>query len=782
MLEEAVECLDNKDHIVSSLHSQTSELVVVGQTPKPLSPNLGKKHAFLGCNQGSLCQMSPSKDECRNENFGLNNHKVVNSVKGHDCSENSGMSLNPISGAVEIATGSQQNCTKLSVDGGEGTWESTKLWELPPDENIQANGVCEALKETKPMQRHSNVILSPTSVKVMVAAFQGPHLSRSHLGDKDVSGKCNNKAEATAALASFKAILGTLTRTKDSIGRATRIAIDCGKFGIAAKVMEIIVRNLEAESSLHRRVDLFFLVDSVAQCSRGLKGDVGGIYPSAIQAVLHRLLLAAAPPGSSAQGNRRQCLKVLRLWLERKILPESIVRHHMRDLTSLSGSSSTGALSRRPLRTERAFDDPLREMEGTIVDEYGSNSSFQLPGFCMPPMLKDEDEGSDSDGGNFEAVTPEHNSEIPEEQEGIPMLAIEKHRHILEDVDGELEMEDVAPSFEAEMVSTSNVTGVDTVQASHHQFERHFPHPFAPPLPNDVPPSSPPLPTSPPPLPPPPPPTTHSSAVSDTVSNGVNSKLFMGTHNIENNLQQSIAQQSVAPGIYSKNSDAVHYHAPECRDVQMKMQIPDSANSCSFSSVPVSHTPIDPVNVIQQTDGVTLHNKAYHLPPPHPAPSNQFSYVQADQQVQSHRDVPPPSYSNRFHFVQNTDSGNFYSDHDRMKLTPHERGERWRSSGPSFSGSYYPDSARVSYAPAPFTGPPCEPSIPNNSGNSSSKLLATKMRHHHGASSTGNPFLIWDSKGNDVDLSIYKGKVVLVVNVASKWFFPISLILCYIHF
>ncbi|CAL5322209.1 unnamed protein product [Camellia sinensis] len=28
--------------------------------------------------------------------------------------------------------------------------------------------------------------------------------------------------------------------------------------------------------------------------------------------------------------------------------------------------------------------------------------------------------------------------------------------------------------------------------------------------------------------------------------------------------------------------------------------------------------------------------------------------------------------------------------------------------------------------------------------------------------------LIWDAKGNDVDLSIYKGKVLLIVNVASQ--------------
>lgn len=38
-------------------------------------------------------------------------------------------------------------------------------------------------------------------------------------------------------------------------------------------MMEILVHDLEIESSLHRRVDLFFLVDSIAQCSRGLKGN-----------------------------------------------------------------------------------------------------------------------------------------------------------------------------------------------------------------------------------------------------------------------------------------------------------------------------------------------------------------------------------------------------------------------------------------------------------------------------------------------------------------------------
>lgn len=130
----------------------------------------------------------------------------------------------------------------------------------------------------------------------------------------------------------------------------------------------------------------------------------------------------------------------------------------------------------------------------------------------MPRMLKDEDEGSDSDGGSFEAVTPEHKSETPEEQVTVP--AIEKHRHILEDVDGELEMEDVAPPCDMEMGSTHNSAEINTAQTSLDQLA-----PFVPPLPQDVPPSSPPLPSSPPPPPPPPPPFLP-CAMSDPYSNG----------------------------------------------------------------------------------------------------------------------------------------------------------------------------------------------------------------------------------------------------------------------
>ena len=87
-------------------------------------------------------------------------------------------------------------------------------------------------------------------------------------------------------------------------------------------------------------------------------------------------------------------------------------------------------------------------------------------------MLKVDDDGSDSDGGSFEAVTPEHNSETPEEREPTP--TVRKHRHILEDVDGELEMEDVAPSCDAVM---SNGNEVNTAHTSNHE---HIPSSLAP--------------------------------------------------------------------------------------------------------------------------------------------------------------------------------------------------------------------------------------------------------------------------------------------------------------
>ncbi|XWS31608.1 hypothetical protein CRYUN_Cryun23aG0090900 [Craigia yunnanensis] len=739
------------NHVICDTHK--------GQSLEHSSPNPDKSQAP---NCGSSDLHLPSKDDSDAEPVGLSNFRAENPNEQFNTSEHADMSLDPVTGTEKIGKISPQDGSKaFQCTADHASHEKSESLKSQTDDSCLVNSICEVVEEFQTEQRQkttsslicddnsdkdvlgpssadgvdsparfspsnasichvstsesaniiqSNEYCSPNirfcpnkSLCVSIADDEGKADSVASERPKSVS-KCCNYTEAHAALSSFENTIAILTRTKESIARATRVAIDCAKYGVSAKVVEIVARNLERESSLHRRVDLFFLVDSITQYSRGLKGDVGGIYPSAIQAALPRLLYAAAPPGPSAQENRRQCLKVLRVWLERRILPESVVRHHIRALDSLSVSSSGGAFSRRSARTERAMDDPVRNMEGMLVDEYGSNSSFQLPGFCMPRILKDEDEGSDSDGGSFEAVTPEHDSGTPEEQEANP--ATEKRRHILEDVDGELEMEDVAPS-EIEMSSTSGAAGVNTAQTSREQGDQHFPLPFAPPLPYDVPPSSPPLPSSPPPPPPLPTPIPPCD-ISDPYSNVVDSTIHTSIHNRQDDLQSTVPP-SVAPRINSAMcTNTIPYHGPESRDFPVPMQVSDC--NTSFNSYPVR-----PVNNIQQPDGPNFHHNAYPPLPPHPAPSNQFSYVNSSQHMNSMRDAPLPPYSNRY-YSPNMDGGNYYNSHERMKLAPNEHRESWGFPPPLFSGPRYADKAKASYDHSSYGGPQCEPTRFPNQG------------------------------------------------------------------
>jgi len=62
-------------------------------------------------------------------------------------------------------------------------------------------------------------------------------------------------------------------------------------------------------------------------------------------------------------------MQVLKLWLERKIFPESVLRRYMDDMT-------ISCSFRRPSRAERSLDDPIRELEGMFVDEYGRCGCF----------------------------------------------------------------------------------------------------------------------------------------------------------------------------------------------------------------------------------------------------------------------------------------------------------------------------------------------------------------------------------------------------------------------
>ncbi|CAN6935984.1 unnamed protein product [Brassica oleracea] len=441
---------------------------------------------------------------------------------------------------------------------------------------------------------------------------------------------------------SFETALSSLVRTKETIGRATRLAMDLVKFGVSAKAMEILAHTLESESNLQRRVDLFFLVDSIAQCSKGLSGDAGGVYLSSIQVMLPRLLAAAVPAGATTQENRQQCLKVLKLWLERRILPESIVRHHIRELDSHSNVPAC-LYSRRSARTERALDDPVRDMEGMLVDEYGSNSTLQLDGFCMPAMLKVEDEGSDSDG-EFESVTPEHESRMLEEH--VTFSITERHTRILEDVDGELEMEDVAPPWDVGSSARNDQAGNTESASCQPAFGTSHQNvtsssPLAPPSQNAQ------------------------CAMSDSYSNGFDCRGYPSMHGDH---QADIPRMNPPP---------VHYRSPE-----------SSYSSRASLSKSMAHGE---------------DSNFQHGPYPPPPPSHHYyPYMEPEHHRKPRREGP--SYPHRSHYTPDFEERNYHDGHERMRPAACESRDNWRYHPPYSHGPRYHYRQRGAYQSSSHSG------------------------------------------------------------------------------
>ncbi|EFJ24978.1 hypothetical protein SELMODRAFT_414202 [Selaginella moellendorffii] len=334
----------------------------------------------------------------------------------------------------------------------------------------------EAAKEKKQKLASKNTSAPSTSMKYYLAVshskqnFSVPSMLYSRKSDPHREAALS--AEADSAQDALEGLLDNLSRAKDSIGRVTRQAVDCARLGTSEQAIDIIARRLETEKSFHRRIDLFLAIDSIAQWSHNQKGTAAGAYSSLIQNTLPRLLSAAAPPGNFARENRRQCLKVLQQWLERNVFPESVVRHFMREIEFHDADKPANLnAGQRPCRTERPLNDPIREMEGMQVDEYGSNASFPLPGLAMQRGPEDDEYNGGKIGGQDEELAPD-----PAGQSRYP--------HVLEQVDGELEMEDVSPVVE--------------INWARH-YDGHLFYLQAPPLPSSPPPCTPP----PPPLPPP---------------------------------------------------------------------------------------------------------------------------------------------------------------------------------------------------------------------------------------------------------------------------------------
>jgi len=330
---------------------------------------------------------------------------------------------------------------------------------------------------------------------------------------RQASGSPGGGTDAAIARDALEGMIETLSRTKDSIGRATRLAIECSKYGIAGEIVELLIQKLESEPNLHRRIDLLFLVDSITQCSHSQRGVAGASYVPTVQAALPRLLGAAAPPGAGARENRRQCLKVLRLWLERKIMPEDILRKYMGDIELPNDDTSTTLMLKRPSRAERSVDDPIREMDDMLVDEYGSNATFELSGILSSKVFEDDEDFPRNNGSSPFVSRPVESDVIRETEETIAPASVEEHIIGVENVTTDAAMEDaleilgnIQQTDGAVLIEHDSSQDPGSEQALIDQNELPPLPDGPPPLPSDSPPPPPPLPPSPPPATPPPPP------------------------------------------------------------------------------------------------------------------------------------------------------------------------------------------------------------------------------------------------------------------------------------
>ncbi|KAL6659616.1 hypothetical protein ACP70R_003656 [Stipagrostis hirtigluma subsp. patula] len=327
-----------------------------------------------------------------------------------------------------------------------------------------------------------------------------------------ISGSPSGGTDAAIARDALEGMIETLSRTKDSIGRATRHAIECSKYGIAGEIVELLIKKLESEPNFHRRIDLLFLVDSITQCSHSQKGVAGASYVPTVQAALPRLLGAAAPSGAGARENRRQCLKVLRLWLERKIMPEDVLRKYMCDIEVPNDDTSTSFLLKRPSRAERSVDDPIREMDDMLVDEYGSNT-VELSGILLSKVFETDEDFPQNNGSSPLISRPVESDFIRENEDSVAQTSVKENILVPECVTTDAAMEDVSDLLRnnqqtdgAILVEHESRQELGPEQRLIDQNELPPLPDGPPPLPSDSPPPPPPLPPSPPPATPPPPP------------------------------------------------------------------------------------------------------------------------------------------------------------------------------------------------------------------------------------------------------------------------------------
>lgn len=139
---------------------------------------------------------------------------------------------------------------------------------------------------------------------------------------------------------------------------------------------------------------------------------------------------------------------------------------------------------------------------------------FQIPGLLSSHVFEDDEDLPSNLCKNAGGESPPMEAPDPlEEQVTCPVTPTDRRHHILEEVDGELEMEDVSASSKDERATAGNGSyeletqqqcSVGILESTSTNLRELPALPLgSPPLPLDSPPPLPPLPPSPPPPPPP---------------------------------------------------------------------------------------------------------------------------------------------------------------------------------------------------------------------------------------------------------------------------------------
>ncbi|KAL1803604.1 hypothetical protein ACET3Z_032251 [Daucus carota] len=93
------------------------------------------------------------------------------------------------------------------------------------------------------------------------------------------------------------------------------------------------------------------------------------------------MLRAAAPLDVGPQDIHWHCAKILRLWIERKILPKSYLQPYVDGIDTFI---------KYPPLSDKSLNSQAREIDGVLIEEYGSNNWLFLPGHSVTqPLIED---------------------------------------------------------------------------------------------------------------------------------------------------------------------------------------------------------------------------------------------------------------------------------------------------------------------------------------------------------------------------------------------------------